>query len=358
MKTIRTNILLVSAVTLFLFTACSDSGNDGPGVVEAKIASDIPANVNTVIQTQGEPVADVEGDTETSSGYTFFDLNTGSIIDDSLSADWDIAFGGTTILANSGNGGGIQLVQTAYADVETAPETGFEANNKTWFTYTGEAPAGPKHAVIADENETLIIKTSDGNYAKVEILSYYEGNPDTDTPEFANFQTRPAGRHFTFNYALKTNGSTQLYHVDSFTFFDFETGQTVEDSLSSQWDIGIKGTEIIANFGNGGGIQELNIAFAALDEAPTSGYAESNKSWYNYTGRAQSGPQHAVLPKENLTLVLKTPDNLYAKFRVISYYKGNPDVTTPEFIDLSTRPDSRYYTIEYGIQADGSNKFE
>ncbi len=356
MRKLKLNTLFATC-TLALFTACSDTGNNGPKLVEAKIAENIAANINPLIWSR-TPITNLEGDTGASSGYTFYDLNTGSVVDDTLSADWDIAFGGTTILANSGNGGGVQLVQTAYADVETAPESGFEANNATWYTYTGEAPSGPKHAILANENETLIVKTPDGNYAKVEILSYYEGNPDTDSPEFANLQTRPASKHFTFNYTLQTNETTQLTHEDGFVFFDFETGEMVEDSLSSQWDIGLNGTDIIANTGNGGGIQELNIAFADLDEAPTSGYVAINKTWYNYTGEAPSGPKHAILPKDGITLVLKTPNDLYAKFRVVSYYKDNPDVTSQAFMNIGTRPASRYYTIEYGVQTDGSTKFE
>lgn len=348
-------LLLASSV---IFLACSESGDDGSSFVEAEMMSDIPANVNPITSTSRGPIANVAGDTASDGSFTYFDLESGRAIETSSSADWDIAFGGTEILANSENGGGITKVSGEYTSIETATETGFSASNNDWYTYTGESPNGPKHAILPNEDETLIIKTSEGKYAKVRILSYYEGNPDTDSPEFANFQTRPAGRYFTFDYALQTNGSTSLIHVDDYTYIDLETGETVEDASSSQWDIGLKGTEIIANTENNGGIQELSIAFSSLTEAPVSGYGASNSSWYNYTGEAPSGAQHAILPKENVTLVLKTPNELYAKFRIISYYKGNPDITTQEFINLATRPASRYYTIEYGIQIDGSTQFE
>ena len=61
--------------------------------------------------------------------------------------------------------------------------------------------------------------------------------------------------------------------------------------------------------------------------------------------------------KENYTLTVKTPDDLYAKFRVISYYKGNPDVNSQNFINF-IRPADRHYTIEYALQKDGSRFFE
>lgn len=338
------------------FGACKDSGTNGPADVEALIASDIAANVNTTF-TPPAPDSDVEGDTESNPGYTFYDLETGSTVSDSLSADWDIAFGGTTILANSGNGGGIQLMETSFSEVLTAPATGYEASNGSWYTYTGEAPVGPKHAVLANQDHTLIVLTSEGKYAKVQILSYYQGNPDTGTPEFESFMTRPASKYFTFNYTLQNDGSTQLYHEDAFTFFDLDGNQIVDDSLSSQWDIGFNATTIIANSGQNGGIQSLNIAFANVDEAPNSGYQESNTSWYTYTGEAPSGPKHAILPNDGQTLLVLTPEGKYAKVRIMSYYKGNPDVTGQDFINF-IRPESRYYTFEFALQTDGSRFFE
>lgn len=350
----KTPIFLLMLATAFI--ACKDSGNDGPAPVVAEIAADIAANVNTTF-TPAAPDTDVEGNTDSNPGYTFYNLDTGSTVSDSLSADWDIAFGGTTILANSGNGGGIMLMDESFANVETAPTDGFEASNGTWYTYTGEAPTGPKHAILANQNQTLIIKTSDDKYAKMQILSYYQGNPDTSTPEFANLMTRAASNYFTFNYTIQNDGSTKLVHEDSYTFFDLDSGELVEDSVSSAWDIGFNATNIIANSSQNGGIQSLNIAFADVDEAPTSGYGESNATWYTYTGEAPTGPKHAILPNDGQTLVVLTPEGKYAKIKIMSYYKGNPDVSAQDFINF-IRPASRYYTFEYAVQSDGSRFFE
>tara|TARA_R110000868_G_scaffold235273_8_gene489120 strand:+ start:27009 stop:28082 length:1074 start_codon:yes stop_codon:yes gene_type:complete len=355
-KLLQKNLLLILLLTV-AFSACKSTGSDDPALVETVVASDIAANVNTTF-TPPAPDEDVQGDTESSPGYTFYDLETGSTISDSLSPDWDIAFGGTTILANSGNGGGIILMDQAFANVETAPDNGFEASNDSWYTYTGEAPSGPKHAILANQDQTLIIRTSDDKYAKIQIISYYEGNPDTDSEEFANFMTRPASNYFTFNYTIQNDGSTNLFHQDSYTFFDLDTGELVVDSLSSQWDLGFNGTTIIANTGQNGGVQSLNISFSELDEAPIAGYIESNTSWYTYTGEAPSGPKHAVLANEGQSLVVLTPDGKYAKVRIISYYQGNPDVTSDAFISIFTRPEERYYTFEYAVQTDGSRFFE
>lgn len=350
----RNKLTVLFTLLAFGFFGCEDSGSDGPTQIEGQLVADIPANVNTISEFTA---SDVQDNPDNKERYTFFDFETGATVSDSLSSEWDIAFSGTTILANSGNNGGIQKLETSYAEVNEAPTTGFEASNSDWFTYTGEAPSGPKHAILPNEDETLIIKTSTGNYAKVRMISYYEGNPDTGSSEFENLQTRSASKYFTFEYALQNAESVQLYHEDSFTFYDFETGEMISDSLSSQWDIGLNATTIIANTENGGGIQTLNASFTDVNEAPTSGYGESVTDWYVYTGEAPSGPKHAILPKDNLTLLVKTADDQYAKVRIISYYKGNPDTSSEDFINF-IRPESRYYTFEFGIQLDGSTTLE
>ena len=349
------NLSLFSLLSgLLLLSACVGESTDGPALVTNSVIEDIAANYNTIIENM-ELVTDINDYPGQEGKYTFYDLDQGVTISDSSSDVWDIAFSGTTLLANTEYGGGIQVIQTTYSEVENAPESGFEATNASWYIYTGEAPNLPKHAVLPNSNATIIIKTPTGNYAKMEIISYYEGNPDVTSAEFANFMTRPAAGYFSFNYVLQESESTQLFHVDSYTFLDLDTGSIVEDSLSSQWDIGFNATNIIANTGYNGGLQPLNTAYNLVDEAPLEGYGSMDASWYTYT--MNNTPPHAILPKENYTLTVKTPDDLYAKFRVISYYKGNPDVNSQNFINF-IRPADRHYTIEYALQKDGSRFFE
>jgi hypothetical protein len=332
-------LVLVAALAL---NACNTGGANGPEPVVAEMAEDIPGNVNTLSATRA-PVENVQGDTETAPGYTFFDLNTGEIIEDTTDSRWDIGFGSTTLIANSGNGGGIQVVNTAYAELQLAPGEGYvpETEQGSWYNYdSGTRTVTPK------ENQSIVVQTTDGQYAKVQILSYYrDSDPERES------------RYFTFNYTLQTEaGNTRLYHEDTETYFDLDTGEIVEDSASSQWDIALSVTTISANVQNEGGIMALNIPFADVTEAPTEGYEESNSSWYTYTGNTP--PVRAVLPVDGLTLVVLTPEGKYAKVRMISYYKGNPDTSTQEFADTNTRPDSRYFTFEYAVQTDGSVNFE
>lgn len=358
----NTHITRVSTLLLLLmvsFAACTDSGNDGPAPTEAITVTDLTANFNTVFEP-ASPDSNIQGNTENSPGFTFYDLDAGTVVDDSLSAAWDIAFGETTILANSGNGGGIQVVSGSYNETTEAATSGYadQTANGSWYTYTGEASSGPKHAVLPKEDQTILVLTPDNKYAKVQILSYYQGAPATDTPEFESLMTRPAGKYFTFNYTLQNDGSTKLFHEEAYTLYDLDAGEIVEDSLSSQWDIGFNATNIIANNGNGGGILSLNIDFGNVDEAPVDGYQEMNTSWYTYTGEAPNGPRHAILPNDGQTLIIRTPDERYAKIRIISYYEGNPDTGSELFANFFTRPNDRHYTFEYAIQTDGSRFFE
>ncbi|RNC83840.1 MAG: hypothetical protein ED557_08695 [Balneola sp.] len=351
----KTPLLLILMATTFV--ACKSSGNDGPADVNAITVNDLAANVVTIFSPSG-PATDVAGDTAETETYVYYDLDTGSTVADAASSAWDIAFGGTTILANSANGGGIQLVDADYASTQTAPEAGYANDNASWYLYTAEIPNLPPHAILPLEDKTLVVRTADNRYAKVQIVSYYEGNPDTSTEEFASFFTRPAGRYFTFNYTIQNDGSTQLYHEDTFTYYDLDENEIVEDEASSQWDIAFSGTTIMANSEQNGGLQLLNIEYTNLDEAPTSGYTGTTSAWYTYTGEAPTGPTHAILPNDGQTLVVLTPEGKYAKVQILSYYQGNPDVSSEAFINLFTRPAARYYTFNFGIQTDGSTLFE
>jgi hypothetical protein len=55
-----------------------------------------------------------------------------------------------------------------------------------------------------------VIKTADGKYAKVEMISYYKGNPNTTTAAFADLATRPTSRYYTFRFAYQGDGTTSF----------------------------------------------------------------------------------------------------------------------------------------------------
>lgn len=149
-----------------------------------------------------------------------------------------------------------------------------------------------------------------------------------------------------------------------FTFYDLQSGEIVadEDSATTIWDLAFSSTTILTNSGisgsGEGGAVILDVPFENIDIAPSEGYntdAETSlaiptgdeNGWYNYTGTDQN-PNHAILPIENKTIVVRTGDgDHYAKVRILSYYKGNPEITS----DMQFPPaNDRYYTFEYAVQ--------
>ncbi|WP_020532952.1 HmuY family protein [Flexithrix dorotheae] len=205
-------IYMFSLLSIFAFSSCDDS--DEPEIVELEVqtAEDIPANPDGA---NGAPPS-----------YTFYDLDEGIILakSDSNSTKWDLAFSKTTILTNSGvsgpGNGGAMIVEGIFEDIKTVPETGFNTDTEEslaiptgsengWYTYTG--PTGsPAHAILPIPGKVIMVKTGDGKYAKVEILSIYEGNPDTSTSEFEDLATRATYGYYTFRYVVQTEANTSF----------------------------------------------------------------------------------------------------------------------------------------------------
>jgi hypothetical protein len=187
-------------------SSCDNSTGVEDPELNVQKAEDIPANADA---GRGAP-----------PDFTFYSLSEGEIVadEDSASTNWDLAFSGTSVLTNSGNSGpgqgGAVILDMPFEEVDMAPSEGYKVDSDSepaidgWYKYTGNNE--PKHAILPLPEKTIVVRTATGNYAKVEILSYYEGNPDTSTDEFANSETRPPSRHYTFRYVIQTDGSKNL----------------------------------------------------------------------------------------------------------------------------------------------------
>ena len=44
----------------------------------------------------------------------------------------------------------------------------------------------------------------------MEIISYYKANPHTTTATFADLNTRPASRYYTFRFIYQPDGTTNF----------------------------------------------------------------------------------------------------------------------------------------------------
>jgi hypothetical protein len=151
--------------------------------------------------------------------FTFYSLETNSIIPstDSASNRWDLGFRGTTIITNSGSSGpgqGGAFVWTGlFADLKSTPaDSTFRVDaapnyaipvgsGRAWYTYSQA-----EQLVRPIPGKILVIRTSSGKFAKVEILNYYKGGvtPAVTEPDSVKYKLQ---RHYTFRYTFQPNGS-------------------------------------------------------------------------------------------------------------------------------------------------------
>lgn len=174
---------------------------------ELTVVEDLPADPFIGFGDDGRPIGN---DT-----FTFYSLRENAVVpaEDSASTQWDIALKGTTILINGGasgpGDGAAQVVEGIFEEILEAPATGWAVDSEAgpaiptgsgsgWYNYN---PA--THIISPIPGRVLMIRTADGRYAKMRILSYYEGAPDTP-------DENSSGRYYTFEYVFQPDGSMDL----------------------------------------------------------------------------------------------------------------------------------------------------
>ena len=152
--------------------------------------------------------------------------------------------------------------------------------------------------------------------------------------------------------------------VGAFNLWGFNTNGPVAntDSVSSNWDFGMRFERIIVNSNSSGpgnaGVQILNTPFNDVAVAPETGYAFDTTStqlavkgsdWYTYNSQTRS-----FAPITGKTFVFRTATSKFAKLEFLTAEpaddNGNP-VTPP------TRPTKIKYTFRYAYQFTGSRNF-
>ncbi|UNY99782.1 HmuY family protein [Zhouia spongiae] len=201
MKSIK---LLFLTVFFIGFTSCS-SDDDGASLLDVESES-----VSNLKATQS---ADYSTNPPTITGdYIKFSFESGTTV---TGDNWDIAFRGTTILINGGastaddqpirkGNGGAYIANGTLAEVNTVDLSLFTQDSETnglaiptgsgngWYNYNQT-----NHNITPIAGKVIVVKTHNGRYAKVEILSYYEdGEPNED---LSNSQ------YYSFNYVYQPN---------------------------------------------------------------------------------------------------------------------------------------------------------
>lgn len=180
------SICLASAL---LFISCKENTTDNNN----------NTNLNSVKVTNFS--ADTSGQT-----FKLFSFKNNSVVpvSDSATTKWDIGFRSTSIIVNSAPYGpgqaGIQLLAgTDFATLMTAPDAGYNTGNlpasTKWYNYNPDT-----HIISPVPGVVLVLKTADGKYVKMRIISYYKDNPAT--PDENSIL-----RFYTFEFVYQPDGS-------------------------------------------------------------------------------------------------------------------------------------------------------
>ncbi|HHB78771.1 MAG TPA: hypothetical protein ENK85_06025 [Saprospiraceae bacterium] len=145
--------------------------------------------------------------------FVYFSFKEGGAVDST--ASWDIAFKGTVIITNSGVSGTgnakSAIVNSTFADVTEAPaddqlrvDAATEyaipwGSGNGWYNYNPT-----NHLISPIAGKVIVVKTNDGKYAKMEILSYYKDAPAQPNPAVDQ------GSTLTFNYVYQDNGTNKF----------------------------------------------------------------------------------------------------------------------------------------------------
>ncbi|GAB4451703.1 MAG: HmuY family protein [Bacteroidales bacterium] len=201
------SVLLLSIVSLSASCSKDDDATPTPTPVtlETKTFSNLYAP-----QTggQGQPVG---------GAFTKFSFSQDTTVTDD---SWDIAFRGTTIVVNGGTAigitdeptrtgsGAVSIVSnTLLSAVTTIPSTSTfkQDSTKTYAIPTGSGNGwynynSTNNLITPIPGKVFVVKTHDGKYAKMEIISYYKDAP-------ANPDATALPRYFTFKYVYQPSGT-------------------------------------------------------------------------------------------------------------------------------------------------------
>jgi hypothetical protein len=121
-------------------------------------------------------------DASASEDWRFFDFSRGSVVQAPGPMEWDLAFRRFNIATNGGEGllgrgGAIDLGPGAFDTIFSVPEQGYlgsvaprDSTNAAladWYDY------GFTSHLLRPKPRLYAVRTADGRYAKLEILSYY-----------------------------------------------------------------------------------------------------------------------------------------------------------------------------------------
>lgn len=170
---------------------------------KSQTAEPIVKNDDTTAVYTEHWVYDLAADSGSTGHYVYFDLKTKSEVTDSNSLLWHLGFRSTNIILNSGASGpgeiSGQVVVGNFKDITEAPTNGYVTDSENgfaipngsgegWYNYSFE-----NHTILPIPGRIVIVRLSDSVHYKMEIISFYEGSPESpdyqsDKPRFYTFR--------------------------------------------------------------------------------------------------------------------------------------------------------------------------
>jgi hypothetical protein len=201
-------LFVVGAMMALSLAACNDdSAETIPDLpLEAVLVEDLHAPGDVVNRQTGEIVQE--------NPFVYFSFETNTQVQ--ATDNWDIAIKGTTIRVNggiSGNGNArAALMDGAFDELTEIPAALIfrqdtqeslaipSGSGQGWYNYNFI-----NHTVNPIPGRILLIQTHGGKYAKIEIMSYYQGNPPME-----QVTRMTPSAYYTFQFMLQPDGSRRF----------------------------------------------------------------------------------------------------------------------------------------------------
>ena len=195
----QTTVILATILVLIL-NSCSSNDTPEQIQLETKRINNLYAPADVIDYQTGQIIEERE--------FVYFSFDSEGVV--TQNDNWDIAFKGTTIIVNGGIHGNTQaaaaIVLGTFAEITEVPDaTEFKQDTDIinaiptgggngWYNYNQA-----NHYISPIPGRIILVKTHDGKYAKMEILSYYKDMTTEPGTEDSSY--------YTFNYVYQDNGS-------------------------------------------------------------------------------------------------------------------------------------------------------
>ena len=190
---------MVVAVFVLLLASMMVAALRHPDIPKGTIT---PPHPVTIGDTLVGP-ATITLDATSSDQWTFFDFSRNSAVQNPGPQDWDLAVRRFYIMANGGarfqgRGGLADLGKVSFDSTATLPDSGYVVTEKDsinpairrWYDY------GFASHLLRSKEHVYAVRTADGKYAKIQIVTYYCG------------EAQPGC--MTFTYVYQGNGTRTL----------------------------------------------------------------------------------------------------------------------------------------------------